>query len=74
MKKLLLLICLATLCQLAWTTAASAHPLGNFTINRFSRVEVAGHRTAQHAWLGRALRLNPHFSILWAPVARRELR
>ena len=24
--------------------AASAHPLGNFTINRFSRVEVAGHR------------------------------
>jgi len=33
-----------------------------------------GHRTAQHAWYGRALRLNPHFSILWAPVARRELR
>ena len=33
-----------------------------------------GHRTAQRAWLGRALRLNPHFSILWAPVARRELR
>jgi tetratricopeptide (TPR) repeat protein len=32
-----------------------------------------GHRTAQHAWYGRALRLNPHFSILWAPVARREL-
>jgi nickel/cobalt exporter len=24
--------------------AASAHPLGNFTINRFSRVEVSGHR------------------------------
>src|SRR5438552_5950949 len=23
--------------------AASAHPLGNFTINRFSRVQVAGH-------------------------------
>ena len=33
-----------------------------------------GHRTSQHAWYGRALRLNPHFSILWAPVARRELR
>src|SRR5438874_10869460 len=33
-----------------------------------------GHRTAQHAWLSQALRLNPHFSILWAPVARRELR
>ncbi|MGZ4333632.1 MAG: hypothetical protein ACXVRJ_05100, partial [Gaiellaceae bacterium] len=24
--------------------AASAHPHGNFTINRFARVEVAGHR------------------------------
>jgi nickel/cobalt transporter (NicO) family protein len=24
--------------------AASAHPLGNFTINRFSRVEASGHR------------------------------
>ena len=33
-----------------------------------------GRRTAQHAWLVRALRLNPQFSILWAPVARRELR
>ncbi len=33
-----------------------------------------GHTTAKRAWLGRALRLNPHFSILWAPVARRELR
>jgi nickel/cobalt transporter (NicO) family protein len=43
-KKLLLLICLVTLCHLAWTTVASAHPLGNFTINRFSRVEVSGHR------------------------------
>jgi tetratricopeptide (TPR) repeat protein len=33
-----------------------------------------GHRTAQHAWLGRALRLNAQFSILWSPVARHELR
>jgi len=33
-----------------------------------------GHRAAQRVWLGRALRLNAHFSILWAPVARRELR
>jgi tetratricopeptide (TPR) repeat protein len=33
-----------------------------------------GHRSARHAWLGRALRLNPQFSILWAPIARRELR
>jgi nickel/cobalt transporter (NicO) family protein len=29
---------------LAFPVAASAHPLGNFTINRFSRVEVAGPR------------------------------
>jgi len=28
--------------------AASAHPLGNFTINRFSRVEVAGPRVYVH--------------------------
>ena len=32
-KKLLLLTCLVTLCHLAWTSVASAHPLGNFTIN-----------------------------------------
>ena len=43
MKKVLLLGCLVTLCYLAWTAVASAHPLGNFTINRFSRIEVAGH-------------------------------
>ena len=43
-KKLLLLVCAVTLCQLAWTAAASAHPLGNFTINRFSRIEVSGHQ------------------------------
>jgi nickel/cobalt transporter (NicO) family protein len=43
-KRLLLLACLVTLCHLAWTAVASAHPLGNFTINRFSRVEVAGNR------------------------------
>src|SRR5205823_9435399 len=43
MKKLLL-ICLVTLCHLAWVGSASAHPLGNFTINRFSRVEAAGHQ------------------------------
>ena len=29
---------------LAFPVAASAHPLGNFTINRFSRLEVAGPR------------------------------
>jgi tetratricopeptide (TPR) repeat protein len=33
-----------------------------------------GHRAAQSAWLGRALRLNPGFSILWTPLARGKLR
>jgi ABC-type nickel/cobalt efflux system permease component RcnA len=35
---------LAALVALAAPAAAAAHPLGNFTINRFSRIEVAGHR------------------------------
>jgi tetratricopeptide (TPR) repeat protein len=30
-----------------------------------------GHETASRNWLRRALALNPRFSILWAPVARR---
>jgi ABC-type nickel/cobalt efflux system permease component RcnA len=34
----------AALAALAAPLAASAHPLGNFTINRFSRIEVAAHR------------------------------
>jgi tetratricopeptide (TPR) repeat protein len=33
-----------------------------------------GRRAAARAFLGRALALNPHFSILWAPVARKALR
>ncbi len=42
MKRLLLLV---TVCYLLVPAAvASAHPLGNFTINRFARVEVAGDR------------------------------
>ena len=41
MKRLLVLV---TVCFLLAPAAASAHPLGNFTINRFARVEVAGHR------------------------------
>lgn len=35
---------LAALVALALPTAASAHPLGNFTINRFSRLETSGPR------------------------------
>ena len=30
-----------------------------------------GHTAAARAWFGRALALNPHFSVLWAPVAQR---
>jgi nickel/cobalt transporter (NicO) family protein len=42
MKRLLfLLILLAALCAPA---AAAAHPLGNFTVNRFSRLELSGDR------------------------------
>jgi nickel/cobalt transporter (NicO) family protein len=42
MKRLAFLLVVAT--ALLAPAAASAHPLGNFTINRFSRVEVSGHR------------------------------
>jgi tetratricopeptide (TPR) repeat protein len=33
-----------------------------------------GHHAAAEPFLRRALALNPHFSILWAPVARRALQ
>jgi nickel/cobalt exporter len=42
MKRLLVLFAVAA--ALVVPVAASAHPLGNFTINRFSRIEVSGHR------------------------------
>ena len=41
MKKALVVLALAAALL---APAASAHPLGNFTINRFARVEVSGHR------------------------------
>ena len=37
-----LVVILAALAALVVPVAASAHPLGNFTVNRFSRVEVSG--------------------------------
>ena len=46
-------------------------------LKRFHRAaieECLGHRTAARRWFRRALALNPRFSVLWAPVARRELR
>jgi nickel/cobalt exporter len=39
-----LLVALVAAAALVAPAAASAHPLGNFTINRFARVEVAGHQ------------------------------
>ncbi len=33
-----------------------------------------GHLEAARSWFRRALSLNPHFSLLWAPVARRYSR
>jgi len=41
-KRLVLLS--AAFAALVLPVAASAHPLGNFTVNRFSRIEVAGSR------------------------------
>ncbi len=42
MKRLAVLVSLAA--ALLAPVAAQAHPLGNFTVNRFARAEVAGHR------------------------------
>jgi nickel/cobalt transporter (NicO) family protein len=42
LKKLLVL--LGVVAALGAPAGASAHPLGNFTINRFARVQVSGHR------------------------------
>jgi len=39
-----LVVVLAAAAALLAPAVAHAHPLGNFTINRFARVEVAGHR------------------------------
>jgi nickel/cobalt exporter len=39
-----LVILFVALAALALPVVASAHPLGNFTVNRFSRIEVAGPR------------------------------
>jgi hypothetical protein len=42
MKRLALIV--VAVAALAWPALALAHPLGNFTINRFSRIEVSGPR------------------------------
>src|SRR5205814_9141500 len=43
-----LLVAFTGVAALALPAAASAHPLGNFTVNRFSRIEVAGPRVYVH--------------------------
>jgi tetratricopeptide (TPR) repeat protein len=43
-------------------------------LKQFHRGWIAaclGDRTASRGWYRRALSLNPHFSVLWAPVARK---
>jgi ABC-type nickel/cobalt efflux system permease component RcnA len=45
--KRLAIVCAAA-AALALPVAAQAHPLGNFTVNRFSRIEVAGPRVYVH--------------------------
>ena len=39
-----LLVALVAVAALAAPVAASAHPLGNFTVNRYSELDVAGNR------------------------------
>jgi len=39
-----LVVLFAAAAALLAPVAAQAHPLGNFTVNRFSRIEVAGPR------------------------------
>lgn len=43
-----LVVVAVALAALALPVVAAAHPLGNFTVNRFSRVEVAGPRVYVH--------------------------
>jgi nickel/cobalt transporter (NicO) family protein len=43
-----LLVLLVAVAALAAPAAASAHPLGNFTVNRFSEIELSGDRIYLH--------------------------
>jgi nickel/cobalt transporter (NicO) family protein len=43
-----LILCAVVAASLVLPAVASAHPLGNFTVNRFSRVEAQGHRLYVH--------------------------
>jgi tetratricopeptide (TPR) repeat protein len=45
-----------------------------FFFHRGMIVRCLRHRAEARRWFARALEQNPHFSLLWAPVARRALR
>ena len=63
-------------CEEARVHSAHALRLGTrealFTFHRAMIERSLGSPSAR-AWFRRALAINPHFSFLWAPVARRAL-
>jgi tetratricopeptide (TPR) repeat protein len=46
----------------------------SFFFHRGMIERCLGHRAEARSWFARALEQNPHFSVVWAPVARRALR
>lgn len=64
MRRLILRIVLALGLLLGWVGQAEAHPLGNFTINQFSRVEVR--QTAVHVHYVVDMAEIPSFQVLQA--------
>jgi len=65
-------------CQEALGYSKSALHLGTRDalklFHRGAIEQCLGNRAAARGWFRRALALNPRFSVLWAPTARRELR
>ena len=55
MKKLAIVLVVATASAFALATSAKAHPLGNFTINRYSRIDVSGTSEVIHTELKSAI-------------------
>jgi nickel/cobalt transporter (NicO) family protein len=70
--KRFLVLCVA-LAALAAPAVAAAHPLGNFTINRFSRVETAGPRVYVHYVLDLAEIPTFQAGTIDAPVLARRI-
>jgi tetratricopeptide (TPR) repeat protein len=64
-------------CQAARTYSARALRLGTrdaLLIFHRAMIERCLGSASARSWFRRALTINPHFSFLWAPVARAELR